>query len=151
MPRPRGGDWIEDELKAWRSAGVDVVVSLLTPDEIAELDLTGEEKQSAANGVEYRNLPIADRGVPTSKAAFLKLATNIAADFAAGKNVAVHCRQGLGRAPLVAIVVLVLLGSDLDAATAAVRDARGCPVPETTEQKRWIADLVRDLPIAAPK
>jgi hypothetical protein len=33
LPRPRGGDWLSDEAKAWREAGVDVVVSLLEPEE----------------------------------------------------------------------------------------------------------------------
>ena len=23
MPRPRGGDWLEDEVRAWRTAGVE--------------------------------------------------------------------------------------------------------------------------------
>ena len=27
--RPRGGDWLDDELSGWRQAGIDVVVSLL--------------------------------------------------------------------------------------------------------------------------
>jgi len=30
MPRPRGGDWLDDELQALGKAGVNVVVSLLT-------------------------------------------------------------------------------------------------------------------------
>lgn len=29
-PRPRGGDWLEDEVSAWRLAGIDAVLSLLT-------------------------------------------------------------------------------------------------------------------------
>ena len=27
--RPRGGDWLEDEITGWRLAGIDIVVSLL--------------------------------------------------------------------------------------------------------------------------
>src|SRR5215472_3508891 len=38
--RPRGGDWLEDELRSWREAGVDLSVSLLEPDEAAQLDLS---------------------------------------------------------------------------------------------------------------
>jgi hypothetical protein len=45
--RPRGGDWLEDEMKAWAQSGVGTVVSLLTRDE--ELSL-GLEKES----VEYQ-------------------------------------------------------------------------------------------------
>jgi hypothetical protein len=29
MPRPRGGDWLEEEIQSWRRSGIDVVVSLL--------------------------------------------------------------------------------------------------------------------------
>jgi hypothetical protein len=35
MPRPRRGDWLEDELHSLRNAGVDIVLSLLTDHEIA--------------------------------------------------------------------------------------------------------------------
>jgi hypothetical protein len=37
--RPRGGDWLEDEIASWRRAGIDTVLSLLAPDE--ELDVRG--------------------------------------------------------------------------------------------------------------
>ena len=40
--RPRGGDWLDDEARAWRRAGVDVVVSLLKADEEQQLNLAGE-------------------------------------------------------------------------------------------------------------
>ncbi len=39
MARPRGGDWLLDEVKALREAGVDVLVSLLTSEEEKEFDL----------------------------------------------------------------------------------------------------------------
>jgi protein-tyrosine phosphatase len=151
MPRPRGGDWLEDEVKAWRSEGVDLVVSLLVPSEIVDLDVGAEESLCHGAGIEFHTFPIADRGVPSSRAAFLNLATVLANDLAAGKNIAIHCRQGIGRAPLLAIAVLVLTGLCLETATAAVGQARGCAVPETTEQQRWLGDLARDLPLAARK
>ena len=31
--RPRGGDWLEDEIAHWHHSGVDTVLSLLSPDE----------------------------------------------------------------------------------------------------------------------
>jgi hypothetical protein len=30
--RPRAGDWLVDEVAAWRAAGIDLVVSLLEPE-----------------------------------------------------------------------------------------------------------------------
>src|SRR5437016_6316142 len=48
LPRPRGGDWLEDEVRSLRACGVDVLVSLLTRDEAMELDLAGEPGSCAA-------------------------------------------------------------------------------------------------------
>ena len=42
LPRPRGGDWLEDEVKSLRQAGVDVLVCLLTSEEMAELNIVEE-------------------------------------------------------------------------------------------------------------
>ena len=42
LPRPRGGDWLEDETRGWRAAGIDAVVTLLEATEESELDLGGE-------------------------------------------------------------------------------------------------------------
>lgn len=46
LPRPRGGDWLEDEVPSWRNSGLDVVTSLLTPDEVPELGLQDEAARS---------------------------------------------------------------------------------------------------------
>jgi hypothetical protein len=37
--RPRGGDWLDDEVDRIKRAGVDVLVSMLQADEAAELGL----------------------------------------------------------------------------------------------------------------
>ena len=49
--RPRGGDWLEDEISAWQRAGVDTVVSLLTIDEERDLALEREALASRAAGM----------------------------------------------------------------------------------------------------
>jgi protein-tyrosine phosphatase len=145
MPRPRGEDWLEDEIQSWRRSGVDLVVSLLTCEEQAELKLPNEEAFCRANGIEYLSFPIEDRGVPSSAKAFSELANNLTEQLANGKNVAIHCRQGIGRAALVAISLLILSGLEPAAAIQRVGAARGCPVPETPEQRRWIVDFARSL------
>ena len=66
-----------------------------------------------------------------------------------GKTVAVHCRQGIGRSAVIAAGVLIALGADAESAVRAVADARGCPVPETPDQRRWIADYAASLTQAA--
>jgi protein-tyrosine phosphatase len=140
MPRPRGGDWLEEEIQSWRRSGIDVVVSLLMPDEVTDLDLVAERDLCRANGVEFVSFPITDRGVPTSMEAFSDLLSVVAGQLASGKNIAVHCRQGIGRAALVAIGLLILSGVEAKVAIARVGSARGCGVPETPGQRRWIED-----------
>ena len=145
MPRPRGGDWLEDEIQSWHQAGVDVVVSLLTREEQTELTLGDEEMLCRANGIEYISFPIVDRSIPPSLAAFSDQMLKLAEQLAHGKNIAVHCRQGIGRAALVAICLLVLSGIEPAAAIDRVGAARGCSVPETAEQRRWIVDFAKSL------
>ena len=66
--RPRGGDWLEDEMRAWRREGVDAVVSLLTGSEDQDLGLQTERHESEANGIEFFSLPIVDRSTPAAEA-----------------------------------------------------------------------------------
>ena len=117
MPRPRGGDWLEEEIQAWRQAGIDIIVSLLTPDEYAELNLVEEGNLCRTNGIEFMSFPIIDRTVPTSMDEFFGLATALVGKLANGKNVAVHCRQGIGRAGLLAICLLISSGIEPSALT----------------------------------
>ena len=42
MPRPRAGDWLDDEVAGWRAEGIDVIVSLLEAGEVRELGLRRE-------------------------------------------------------------------------------------------------------------
>jgi protein-tyrosine phosphatase len=136
--RPRGGDWLEDELASWRKAGVDTVLSLLTADEEKELDLQLEAGQVKELGMRFRSLPIADREVPRSEAKLAAALEELDADLSAGKNAVIHCRQGIGRTGLVAACLLVTKGLSSGAAVSSVSAARGSPVPETEEQRRWI-------------
>jgi len=151
MPRPRGGDWLDDEIRLWRRAGADVLVSLLTREEEAELMLTDEQEICRTNSIEFVSFPIVDRSVPVSVEAFHDQVNQLAEQLANGKNVAVHCRQGIGRAALVAICLLILSGKEPAASIERVSAARGCPVPETPEQRRWIADFAAALVPELPK
>src|SRR5207253_1157392 len=53
--RPRGGDWLEDEIASWRQAGIDTVFSLLTPEEERDLDLADEGHQVRAHGMKFES------------------------------------------------------------------------------------------------
>lgn len=153
VPRPRGGDWLIDETNAWREAGIDVVVSLLEPGEEAQLILEGEAAAAAASSIEFRPFPIRDRGVPASQDSVAELADGIMDALEMGRNVAVHCRQGIGRSALIAGAVLVATGKDPKTALKTIEESRGLEVPETDDQRRWLRDFaswLRSTPDAQP-
>ncbi|MBI5487097.1 MAG: dual specificity protein phosphatase family protein [Deltaproteobacteria bacterium] len=139
--RPRGGDWLDDDVRAWKVSGVDVVVSLLTPGEVREVDLGAEPDRCTVHGIAFRAFPITDRGVPEQPADFLALVADLTRAIAAGGRVLVHCRQGIGRSAITAAAVLVLTGETPERALAVVAHARGRPVPDTPEQRAWVEAL----------
>src|SRR5262245_16593284 len=84
IPRPRGGDWLEDEVSDLHNAGIDVVVSLLTPDEVAEFGLEAEEELLKARGIQFISFAIPDRGVPASVDAAASLVRDLEKSLADG-------------------------------------------------------------------
>jgi protein-tyrosine phosphatase len=142
--RPRGGDWLQDEVRGWRSAGLDVVVSLLEEEEQAQLELTEEGLLAEANGIRFLSFPIRDRGVPSSLQSTRSLLRVMNQSLEQGRNVAVHCRQGIGRSALIAAGAFMAAGLDAESALRAVGAARGLRVPETPEQRQWIERVLAD-------
>ncbi len=136
--RPRGGEWLDDEMEAWHRSGVNIVLSLLTKDEEADLNLAQEAKQAMAHSMKFLSFPILDREVPESDLKLAKVLDELNAELASGKNAVVHCRQGIGRTGLVAACLLVSKGMEPATAVQRLSEDRGLPVPETVEQSRWI-------------
>ncbi len=147
--RPRGGDWLEDEIKSWRDAGFDVIVCLLTPAEAEEMDLELEEEYSRRRDVEFISFPIVDRSVPESRAATLKLIERLEAELTQGKSINIHCRQGIGRSALIAAGLLIARGVSTAEALQRISSARHTPVPETPEQRNWIDSMASSLTLVA--
>jgi len=137
-PRPRGDDWLEDEIKHWKQAGVDVVLSLLESSEEKEMGLQAESRAVQAQGLQFLSLPIPDRQIPKSEASLTRTLDVVDRALKDAKNVLVHCRQGVGRSGLVAACLLVRKGMSPGAAIEKVSAARGVAVPETEEQRVWI-------------
>ena len=138
MPRPRGGDWLDSEMRSFQSVGVNVIVCLLTDEEIAELDLTQEAHCCQAAGMEFVRFPIPDRGLPADEAAFAQLVAGLCDQIKAGRGVAIHCRQGIGRSALLAARVLCALGESPTKALERIAAARRWDVPDTLEQREWV-------------
>jgi protein-tyrosine phosphatase len=144
LARPRGADWLEDEVTGWKDAGVNVVVSLLTPGEHSELGLNQEDEIVKRNGLTFVSFPIADYSVPTSKEVTRQLVDKLEGWLSRGRRVGIHCRQGIGRSSLVAACVLVSSGESSKLAFQHIETARGLSVPDTREQKEWVASFAQE-------
>src|ERR1700761_7770090 len=97
VARPPGDDWLHDDLLALRSSGIDVLVSLLEPDESIDLGLHREGELAQQAGMEFVSFPIPDRTTPQNRQSFCNLISYLAAAIRAGKHVGVHCRASIGR------------------------------------------------------
>jgi protein-tyrosine phosphatase len=137
-PRPRGGDWLGDDVRFLRQSGVDVLVSALTPIEADELGLLEENNFCQINGLEFLSFPIEDRSVPPSFHEFDLLLNSVIDYLRSGKAVGVHCRAGVGRSSMIVASVLIRTGFSVDSAFRAIQEARGCTVPDTPEQRQWV-------------
>jgi protein-tyrosine phosphatase len=138
VARPRGQEWLVDEVRQWRQAGLDVVVSLLTRGEAVELNLQREQEVVVEHGMQFLTFPIPDRSIPSSLWEMRQFVERLHALLAAGQNIGIHCRQSIGRAGLLAASLLIHSGFEVAAAFNQVQVARGCAVPETAEQREWV-------------
>jgi len=145
LARPRGADWLEDEVEGWKDAGIDIVVSLLTSHEDSEFGLAREAEIVSRNGLSFINFPVADYSVPKSKRLTQQLATELNDRLSRGACVGIHCRQSIGRSSLLAACVLVTSGESPESAFEHIETARGVHVPDTDEQKQWVTSFARNL------
>ena len=141
LARPRGNDWLNDEIQAWRDAGVQVVVSLLGAEEERELGLAEEAQLVRATSLRFINFPIEDYGVPASEVALHQLVREVEHLLDQGQNVGIHCRAGIGRSSLVAACMLVSGGQAVETSFEQIQKARGVPVPDTRDQREWVAEF----------
>lgn len=137
VPRPRGGEWLEDEAKSWANAGLVVIVSMLEAEENDWFDLGREAEFCGENGIEFISCPVTDRSIPKIDENFLQLVEKLKNALLKGKNIGIHCRQSVGRAPLMAAVLMISFGIEPDEAFRQLSNVRGVEVPETDEQRNW--------------
>jgi protein-tyrosine phosphatase len=139
------GDCLGDEMLALREAGVDVVVSMLEPDEAERLGLAEEERAAAHAGISFIQFSVPDGNVPADLAAFVKFLTALEQKIAAGKRMGIHCHGCVGRAPTVATSLLIRSGVPPQEAWEQVLTARGCPVG-TDGQRDWVNRHIKANP-----
>jgi predicted protein tyrosine phosphatase len=117
VARPRGGDWLRDEVNALSREGIEVLVSMLTEEESKELGLETESEDCEAVAIRFVSLPIPDRSVPSDTHDFLRSVERLAEMVRDGRSLAVHCRASIGRSSVLAVSVLVRLGWDANEAS----------------------------------
>jgi ADP-ribosyl-[dinitrogen reductase] hydrolase len=141
-PGSASGGWARDlaadldSIAAWQAR---VVVTLI---ELHEFDLLRIRSLSAEvrrRGMDWLHLPIRDVSIPDSafEAAWPEHSAALRKRLAAGENVLVHCRGGLGRAGMIAARLLVDGGVDPEIAIFQVQSARPGAI-ETKPQENWV-------------
>ncbi len=137
---PKGDEMLADEIAQLKQGGIDTIVSLLEKDEAAWLGLKGESSMVSLNGMQFLSHPFPDANVPLDPVAFRVFVAGLASRLQAGEKVGIHCRGSIGRSTIVAACTMIHLGWTPRKALAVIEDARGCPVPNTSQQEQWILD-----------
>lgn len=139
-----GAPWARDldmDLRALRDWGARLILTLIEPHEFDLLCVSDLGAQVEALGMSWAHLPIRDVDVPASP--FLTGWPQVRADLLsrldAGERVVVHCRGGLGRAGLVAALILIETGMPAEAAIQTVRAVRPGAI-ETEAQERYVLE-----------
>jgi len=148
IARPRGDDWLVDDLATYRSLGFALIVSLLCKDESLELGLSDEDALATKQGLDFVTFPIVDYAVPASMSATFELSEELLRQLKAGKTVGIHCRQSVGRASLITACIYVAAGETPELAFRKIEAARGVRVPDTIEQKEFVNAFAAALAIA---
>jgi len=143
VPRPRGGDRLQEQMAAMRAAGIDVLVSMLEMPEARDLGLEQEEAAARSVGIRFVSFPIPDRRTPPDMDAFERLLQFLERSMGEGKRVGVHCRACIGRSSVVAASLLVRSGMKNTEVWRMISSSRGTSVPDTEEQRDWVETYIQ--------
>jgi len=138
MARPRGDDWLADEIGNLKKQNVKLLVSLLEKEEIGELGLRQQETICKSSDIEFINFPIADRGIPKTSDKTDWLVDSLTHKLPHGTSVVIHCRMGIGRSSIIAAAVLLRTGLKADNIIDNISKIRGLKVPDTDKQLEWL-------------
>lgn len=144
VARPRGGEWLRDDLASLKSGGIDVLVSFLQPYEEQELGLQDEKCLAGDVGLEFISFPIPDRQLPPDLSSFRRFVEKLAQRVRQGDRLGVHCRGCIGRSTVLLAAVMITLGVKAEEALRQIERARGLNVPDTAEQLEWILNYQRE-------
>jgi len=113
-------------LEKLKALGVTAIVNMRT---------TNSYNDAVHEGIKYLHLPTPDNTAPPLET-LITGATFIEDEIKKGGVVYVHCRQGLGRGPTIAMAYLIKLGLTYEDAYARIRAVRKFINPQTSQVKR---------------
>jgi ADP-ribosyl-[dinitrogen reductase] hydrolase len=115
-----------DDLQALRAWGASVVVTLLEESELHTLGVRDLGRNVVALNMIWLHLPVHNMGLPDERfdEKWRVIAPCLCNLLQEGKRIVIHCKEGLGRAGLVSVRLLIELGLPVDEAIKIVRKAR---------------------------
>ncbi|WP_342595846.1 hypothetical protein AAGT95_05850 [Salinicola lusitanus] len=140
MPHPQGGDFLEQSIEEIRLSGYDVVVSMLTSEEQAELELLAEGDVCQNKEILYLNFPIRDE-VADSDTEVMQFIDSLALLQQEKRKIVFHCRGGVGRSSMMLSLLAARLGVEPENSFELITISRGEQAPETEFQGQWVARL----------
>jgi protein-tyrosine phosphatase len=143
MPRPRGGDWLEEEIIKLKKQNIGIWVSLLEPHETNEVGLRNQASLCSKHNLTFINFPIVDRGIPEKGGRVDQLISQLALKIQNGETVVIHCRMGIGRSSIIAASILLQYGFKTEQVLQKIASARGLKVPDTEQQVQWLKSRER--------
>lgn len=144
MARPKGGEWLENEIAILKNTNIDCVVCLIEYHEMLELNIEKEEFYCNENNIEFIHFPIKDYSLP-KKNKYLDLIEDINERLKLNQKIVIHCRMGIGRTSTVTAGVLIKNNIHIEDVFEFISLKRTIEVPDTEEQKEWVLSLMNKL------
>ncbi len=141
MSRPRGNEWLEEEILSVKKQGAKVIISLLEKDEIRELGLERQSEICAKYEIVYLHFSIPDRSIPDQDKNLHNFLKQIKERINQGDSTIVHCRMGIGRSSIIAGCLMLQDGYKPDELFSHISKVRGLKVPDTDEQEEWLKKI----------
>ncbi|MGU3464247.1 cyclin-dependent kinase inhibitor 3 family protein [Methylobacterium sp. C33D] len=141
-PSVFGPSWDRDltaDIEVIRAWGASSVLTLLEAHEFDLLNVRGLPAAVRDAGMIWHHAPTPDVSVPgrAFDAAWRTIGPRLVAQLRHGQSVLVHCRGGLGRAGMVAAVLVIIMGEDPRRAIERVRAVRPDAI-ETAAQEAYV-------------
>ena len=142
QPNALSGAWHRDlavDLRAIKSWGATVLLSLMEEHEFLELGVIGLFEQTTALEIKWIHLPIRDVSIPNSSAEkqWAAVVSELVDRLKKDEKIVLHCKGGLGRTGMMAACLLREFGVGGKAAIDSVRTARHGAI-ETNEQEMYV-------------